>query len=104
MIECELDENNHRHNDKRVDFFMTAENVYDYLTKDGCSVYEISILNHTDKSRKYIESAMESPNAIIKVHTKSFVTLLSGVTLPSYDTYYYCQVHEVRTGGFFSKK
>ena len=88
LIQCELDENNHNYNDKRVGFFMTAQNVYDYLTQDGHSHDEISILNHTDKSRKYIESAIERPNAIIKLHTECFDNPLLGVTSPSYDTYY----------------
>lgn len=101
LIQCELDENNHRSNDKRVAFFMSTRNIYDYLTKDGQSDDEISILNHTDKNRRYIESTIESANAIIKVHTNGFENPLLDFVSSSYDTFYYCQSHDVRNRGFF---
>lgn len=98
LIQCELDERNHRHNDQRVGIFADADSVYNYLTDDGNSHDVVSILNHEDNSREYVIPCFDCVNKIIKVHTEDEGNPLIGWDPYSYDTYYYCQVLEVRKG------
>lgn len=101
LIQCEIDERNHTHNDKHVAFFASTQNVVDYLTHDGKSSDKISIVGHSDNDISCIKANIESPNAIIKVHTSASENQLIGFSYPSYDTYYYCLKHEMRNYGFF---
>lgn len=100
LIQCEIDERNHTHNDKHVAFFASTQNVVDYLSHDGKSSDKISIVGHSDNDISCIKANIESPNAIIKVHTSASENPLIGFSYPSYDTYYYCLTHEVRNFGF----
>lgn len=100
LIQCEIDEYNHTHNDKHIAFFVSAQNVVDYLTHDGKSYDELSIVGHSDNRISHIKANIESPNAIIKVHTQEYDNPLIGFSYPSCDTYYYCLTHEVRNFGF----
>lgn len=100
LIQCEIDEYNHTHNDKHIAFFVSAQNVVDYLTHDGKSSDKLSIVGHSDNDISCIKANIESPNAIIKVHTQEYDNPLIGFSCQSYDTYYYCLTHEVRNFGF----
>lgn len=102
LIQCELDNKNFATDVKRIAFFESIQNVFDYLTKDGKTQDVISIVGHNNTNSEYIKSCLDSPHAIIRVHTEADDCPLLGWSSPAYDTFYHCRHHEVRNYGFFS--
>lgn len=101
LIQCKLDEKNFKTDVKRIAFFESVQNVFDYLTKDGKTKDTISVVGHNNTESEYIKSCLDSPYATIKVHTEAYENPLIGFSEPAYDTFYYCRSHEIRNYGFF---
>ena len=97
LIQCELDNNNHRFNDRRVGIFDSPKSIVNYLTDNGQSSAKLSMLNHNEAAQQYMEEYLEeSPNIILVHHRDADENPLMGCFYPESDTYYYVQTHEVR--------
>ena len=97
LIQCKLDDKNHRFNDQSVGFFDSAKSIINYLTHNGESSAKLSMLNHNEDDQQYMEEYMDSPNLILVLHREADENPLIGYFCPESDTYYYVQTHEVRT-------
>lgn len=96
LVGCELDKQNHRHKDHRIEFFATPENIIDYLTKDGKSSCTLSILGHNATDNQYIKEYIGNPDAIIVVKNICEGNPLLGVPACEDECYYYTRKHELK--------
>ena len=99
LFQCDLDDRNHRYNDRPIGLFSSKENIVGYMTKDGQSSGRLSIMDHNENDQ-YIEEYMDSPNTIYVVNYGSDENPLLGYSSPEYNEYYYVQEREVREYGF----
>lgn len=95
LIKIELDKNNLPTNREHIQYCLSYEAVWNYLTKDGTSDVEVSILNDNRKNKEYIVSCFDSVNAIIVVKTPSYQNEMIGLYTPAETDYYYVAKHEV---------
>ena len=97
LIQCELDSNNQRFNDRRVGIFDCPKSIVNYLTDNGQSSAKLSMLNHNEADQRYmVEYLEESSDIILVLHRDADENSLMGCFCQESDTYYYVQSHEVR--------
>ena len=97
LIQCELDNKNHRFNDQRVGIFDCPKSIVNYLTDCGHSSAKLSMFNHNDADQQYMEEYLDDNlNLILVLHREAEENLLLDYFCLETDTYFYVHTHEVR--------